>query len=248
MIIGLSIIARTANYYNDWNIVGLIGFFLNMISSGVTLATLYAITINRLLGTTYPFWYKSNVTKKKFYIGLLCCSVVAVVLNTGGNVLIGSPTSSPTARDIGFGMISFLYLFFFVVCVYTYTSIFLIIFRSRQNSQTNYSAGIFRFFWTTIKQGGYVVPLFITSTYLLFVVLPFISFIVCGYGYSGKCLGVALKLWGITHPLNNISDALIYVFGDKDIRTHLKQIYTRNTAQDTDERNNIQMHSLLSEN
>ena len=98
-----------------------------------------------------------------------------------------------------------------------------------------------------------MVPL--TFTYLLFVVLLYIAKGVCYFGYGGiggKCFGVAGQVWWATYQLNNISDAVIYVFGDKHIRQHLKHVCarTRDSVQPVvaEERNNIRMRNIANEN
>ena len=46
---------------------------------------------------------------------------------------------------------------------------------------------------------------------------------------NGNFSVMVLQVWAITSQLNNISDALIYIFGEKDIRAYLKNKIARNT-------------------
>ena len=84
----------------------------------------------------------------------------------------------------------------------------------------------FMFFWRELKRRGYTIPLLITFTYLLFVVIPVLVIGVC-FLIDGGCLYISGWVWEITYILNNISDVLIYVFCDRDIQNHLKNMFAR---------------------
>ena len=78
------------------------------------------------------------------------------------------------------------------------------------------------FFWRELKQGGYVIPLFITFTYLLIVIIPLL--VAEGCYIAGVNKNSSQMVWHVCRVLNNISDALVYVLCDKDIQNHLKSI------------------------
>ena len=86
-----------------------------------------------------------------------------------------------------------------------------------------------------LKARGYSIPVLITCMFLLFVPVP--SIVRTGCAASDCSVLPLLKhVWFITYPLNNVSDVLIYVIFDPDIRTYLrKKLKPRDI---TDERNN----------
>ncbi len=209
-ISGLFFIVSSVCWYMKQYIIHHLVLGLMPFSSGLSLSTIYVITINRLVATTHPFWYRSYITKKKFYVGLLCWNVVMVGLFGGSCIVFSLPDAAPITRAMGFGILSLIYLFYFFFCFFSYISIFWTIFKSRRNTETEVELTTVTFFWTTLKQGGYVVPLLITSTYLLFVAVPYLAMKICSYCYSGgECFNTAFQMWRITYYLNNITDALI---------------------------------------
>ncbi len=70
---------RTKHYI----IVKSIAFYLTWISIGINRATMYSITLNRLISTKYPFWYQSSMSKKKFYTVLICTIYVTLLFFSG---------------------------------------------------------------------------------------------------------------------------------------------------------------------
>ena len=177
----------------------------------------------------------------KFGIVVVLLCVVVVGLYVGGHVLFFR------ARYIGGGMISFTYIFYIIFCVGTYTKILFILINSRRNIQHNpaeRNESALKFVWMTVRQQGYVVPVFITLTYLVLVVIPFI--VHCTYCFlHNDCFGVPLMVVNVTVVVNNISDALIYIFGDKHIRSYLRDKYRRNQqVDDNRNNNNIEMREI----
>ena len=211
-------------------------FLLKSTTMSMSLASIYLITLNRLIGTVYPLWYRSVMTKKKLCAVVVCVNVVVIAFVVGGNVLIMFSTNF---WWIGIGIVSFIFFLYFIFCFFAYVKIFFTILRSRWFTETitvEDNNTTLRFVWLTIRKQGYVVPLFITLTYLLFVVLPIIAMAICHA--NGNFSVMVLQVWAITSQLNNISDALIYIFGEKDIRAYLKNKIARNTNVDN---NSVEM-------
>ena len=116
--------------------------------------------------------------------------------------------------------------------------IFSAILKSRRSVQPTFEANAveanvatgWKIVWMSLQQQGYLVPFFISLTYLIFIVLPLI--VEGAYCFlKNNCHSVALDILHITLNVNTISDALIYIFGDKDIRNYLKDKFTRNTVE-----------------
>ena len=83
------------------------------------------------------------------------------------------------------------------------------------------------FLWQRVRQQGYITPLLITSTYLILVVLPNMGEIAClvkhRFNRGSVCLKRALSVWFIGWNVNNFSDAVVYIFFDRDIRRYLQK-------------------------
>ena len=187
------------------------------------------------------------MTKTKFFVVVVSLNVVVVGLYIGGCVLFFSP-STPTIRLIGSWMVVFMHILYIAFCMATYAKILFILINSRRNIQNNpaeETASALKFLWTTLRQQGYVVPFFITLTYLVFVVVPLTTKDICGAVGDWNCVVVALQVFFVTSQLNNVSDALIYIFGDKEIRRYLKGIFTRNQQVDDNRNNNNKMRESL---
>ena len=56
------IIAEIGNYSNVFRIV----LYIIKASEGIVLASLYAITANRLIIVIFPFWYRRVMNKKRY--------------------------------------------------------------------------------------------------------------------------------------------------------------------------------------
>ena len=124
-------------------------------------------------------------------------------------------------------MLGLIYPTYFIFCVCSYIIIFKKILESRRDTQTDMenessTSSSFMFFWGELKKRGFVIPLFITFTYLLFVVIP--AFI----NASNRTFRGFYDdtVWRISCVLT-ISDVLIHVFCDKDIRNHLKNTFIK---------------------
>ena len=146
-------------------------------------------------------------------------------------------------------MVVSVYIAYFIFCVTSYILIFMKIFESRQNTQTNtgnessIENGVV-FFWRELKQGGYVIPLFITFTYLLIVVIPLL--VLEGCFIAGVNKRSCRKMWHVCRILNNISDALVYVLCDKDIQTHLKSMIGFVLRRNAHHENNVNDNNIQS--
>ena len=109
-----------------------------LVSAGFSLSVIYSITLNRLISTVYPLWYRNTMTKEKFIgAAALGCFVTAGLLFSMGIVywkffVHGEKLWLP-AMIIGFA----LYSLYFVFCVITYSLIFLSIVKSKRNLQAN---------------------------------------------------------------------------------------------------------------
>ena len=179
----------------------------------------------------------SGVLKTKFISVLLSlCFVVtglfvaSLVMTESGYVFVGVILWRST------------YILYFIFCVLTYIAVIVKVLVSRRNVQTTNADGPQQrtLICVQLSQQGYVMLFLITSTYLMFVVLPvLLEYNICteeANRYSTNIFS------GISFPLNNISDALIYVFCDRDIRNHLKNIFKRNEQNDNSNRDNIEMN------
>ena len=204
-------------------------FYFDTITMGLSFSTIYLMTLNRLLGSLYPFWYIRWMTKRRFLCVVLSVTSLISTIMIAGNIMgrYGDPLSSFVGEDV---MVPTVYLSYFVFCVTTYILIFKKILESRRNTRTNTgnessSETGFKFFLRELKQGGYVISLLITFTYLLFVVIPVMVGLVCTF--ADGCSDTSRLVWQIFYILNNISDALVYVLCDRDIQNHMKSLFAR---------------------
>ena len=203
--------------------------FINIISVGFSLSTVSAITLNRLLSILFPLRCRSTMSMRKAFIWFTC---ISVFINGCFIVALAMGASSNEAnRSIGKLLFGSMFIIFFVFCVLTYLAIFFTIISSKQKLHGNPSTGIFNFIVTYLRDHNYTVPVFVTTTYTLFIAVPMIVQTICGFTNSTYCFTLAQDVWYITHYLNNISDALAYVLCDRDICTYLKNRYKRNNRQ-----------------
>ena len=238
-------------YVSKQHIVFHIVLYFLWASEAMVIASLFAITSNRLISVVFPLWYRSVMSKKRFnvVVGLLCLIVVGMRvggLSLSSGLIILKP--SHTLWSIGFSMQCFIRLFYLVFCVFTYFKIFRSIVQSRQTShRADSSPAATISLWKTIREQRFLVPLFITFTYLVFVLLPFTVRLPCILGKWNNCAQLAFQIQMVTIIINNISDALIYILIDKDIQNHLKQYFRRNhLANGNNDVNNIQLRVISS--
>ena len=212
-------------------------------SAGLSLSATYLITLNRLVSTMCPLWYRCSMTETKFIVvavsvcvvvtGIqVVCSLVVYGYLTGQLIIVSRPTFLICKQ-----IISAIYNLYLIFCVFTYVLIFITILRSRRNSHTNNNDGnsttTCQFILNFIKTQGYTVPLLITSTFFGLVTIPLSIQTQCKIdGWSPHSL--VCQIWRLTYPLNNISDALVYVLFDRDIRNHLKMKFTRRNRPQAD--------------
>ena len=207
-------------------------------------SAIYLITLNRLLTLVHPIWYRRTVTKKKFVVGVvLVCVVVTTVLTPCQIVVMWyryiSRTVIPrSVFTLGLLVIDLTSLAYIIFCIFTYVFILIAIVRSRRDTQNDCcdnKSTTFQFACNFIKARGYTAPFLITLTHVVFNTVPTIGMTTCLLNDCSAYNSIS-KIWFITSPLNNLSDGLIYVLFDRDIRNHLKNKFTRrNTPQsDTD--------------
>ena len=148
---------------------------------------------------------------------------------------------STPLRIICLRIIIVCYSSYIIICVLTYTFIFITIIKSRRNSQEHGgndepATTMFQFIRDYIKTNGYTTPFLITLTYLVFVVIPLIT------AYNGKInsrlLHIIVQIYTLTYPLNNISDAVIYVILDRDIQKFSRKKFCRGDTQENSQNNN----------
>ena len=175
---------------------------------------------------------------------------IATVFIAGRNMIgYGTSNGNHLIHVSGEVMVVSVYIAYFIFCVTSYILIFMKIFESRQNTQTNtgnessIENGVV-FFWRELKQGGYVIPLFITFTYLLIVIIPLL--VAEGCYIAGVNKKSSQKVWHVGRFLNNISDALVYVLCDKDIQNHLKVMLGIMFRQNVHHENNVSDNSIQS--
>ena len=199
------------------------------ISMGLSISTMYLMTLNRLLVALYPFRYQSSMTKRKFAGLVLSVSITVSAIFTTGSYLFYN--SGWKTMLIGGVMNNLVYIVYFVFCISSYILIFKKIINSQQATTTNMqhesSSNTDRmFFWKELRRKGYIIPLLITFTYLIFVVLPVFASDVCFF-IGSRPLYYAEMVRMTMYMLNNISDVLIYVFCDRDIQSLIKNIFAR---------------------
>ena len=143
-------------------------------------------------------------------------------------------TSIPATSSVGGWMSLSIYLLYLIFCVFTYCMIFTKIIMPRRNTQTEASEATnsFSFICSYLREHGFFVPALITFTYVILIAVPSITLIACA---DQSCAGKAFQVWSITYILNNISDALIYVFCDRDIVSYLRNKFARRTHQRSNE-------------
>ena len=183
----------------------------SFVGAGMALSTVWSITINRLLSTSQPFWYRRSVTRRRFVGLFVCLCVVVAGLHVAGAqvYVVGLYRDGGDNKLVIGGSIGIiLYFTYFIFCVYTYIKIIISIISSRQSLEgNNSSSNILYFIYNFINKEGYSIPLLISLTYLVFVVVPFIAGGICSFN---NCADVAVEVSGVTYSLNNVSDALIY--------------------------------------
>ena len=221
----LFIVIETVSRFVKLSLVSVIFGALWGISGGISLSTVYLMTLNRLVCTVYPFWYRRWLTKGKC-VAVAVPVCVIVTCFAFGNYLINRILSiqSPTIVLIGRVIYHFIYDFYLVFCVFTYVVILTTISKSRRKSQVNNTDDSTSTTFQTLKRKGFITPFLITLSYMVFVIAPFLAMVTCSF-YG--CMVPAFEVWWVTFALNSMSDALIYVFFDRDIRTHLKKLINR---------------------
>ena len=224
----MNIITKHVHQYK----VFYIGGWLVAITISLSQSAIYCITLNRLLSFIYPLRYRTMMTKNKFFIinGTVCVLVTSV--NICGVVLVDqriAPLEGGVLKALG-------YLVYFVFAWFTYIRIFVSIIQlDRRESRTQHECcegerkpSKLHFIFAHLKREGYLIPLLITSSYLLFVVVPVIADGVCTLtkGFGSRCSFLSFHVWLIGYSVNTVSDAVIYVFCDQDIWSHLKSKFT----------------------
>ena len=214
----------------------------------MSLSAVYSITFNRLIATKYPIRYVTELTRKMFHSSSVSFTLIVTSTNVMGQLLMYSfLTDSPTGHWIGEILIRSIYIFYFIFCVFSNTSIVKAIAKSGRYCQPNNVSNSQRI-WRTIKLGEHMVPLLIMSTYLLFVVLPFIAQTICRYSYGRPSMkySISVWVWAITVLFNNISDALIYTIIDKDIRNYVRNIFGRSLRSQSQNQSQSKTNVLVS--
>ena len=195
----------------------------NWMMYGIYLSLMYLITLNRLLSVIHPIWYRSSFTKRKFF-----CTVGMVGVLVTGFMMIGAwiVYRVPTASSIGTTIVGSLYLFYFIFSVSSYALIFIRIRQSRESIQkdvdnmmdvTNRISGSTG---DSFKDHKYTIPFVMSCTYIMLVIVPGMVINIC---HLHGCSKAALRLWDVSYCLNTVSDTLIYIFLDKDIRNYLQR-------------------------
>ena len=177
---------------------------------------------------------------------------VVSIMVTGTNVCGVVLMATNVAVFLGGALRSSIYLVYFFFGLFTYIKIFSTIIVSRKVSRADTmhthpvanrarvggGGGVggttttkSQFLCRYIKEHGYTIPLMITSSYLVLVIFPVIGNCVCALvkGLDSHCFEVTFHVWLIGYSVNNITDALVYIFGDRDVYKHLKRkLSTRN--------------------
>lgn len=198
--------------------------------SAVAFSTIFLITLNRLLSISYPLWYRSFVTKKKFIGAVVLTSLAFVCLFAGMQFFSFWYITYVLGYVLG-AIVIILICFYFVFCIFSYVLIAKKILQSRRVVQSNNvvdenpeAVNCVYFIYTAMRKQGYTAPFLITFSYLVFIIVPYMSMWV--YSLFSDLTSIAI-IWYISYGLNNISDALIYVFFDRDIRNSLRNMFAR---------------------
>ena len=200
--------------------------------SAVAFSTIFLITLNRLLSISYPLWYRSFVTKNKFIGAVVLTCLTFVCLFAGMQFFSFWYTTYGYVLGYVLGaIIMILTCFYFFFCIFSYVLIAKKILQSRRSVQSNNNVdensgavNCVNFVYTAMRKQGYTAPFLITFSYLVFIIVPYMSMWVYSLLLD---LTSSAMIWYISYGLNNISDALIYVFFDRDIRDSLRNMFTR---------------------
>ena len=204
--------------------------------AGISLSAVYMLTLNHLISTVFEVWYQTSMTKTKFKILTVMVCVVITTLHLVCVVLLVLAKSTqksisaipPVIVMVSRFIIQFLYYFYFLFCVGTYVAILVKISASRRSvGNMSGDAGMLQSIWKTLNTQGYTKPFLIAITYLLFVAIPYVVHM------NLSCSTTAIRVWGTTVGLNNISDVLIYVFSDHKIREYLKELFRKTKSKNS---------------
>ena len=181
------------------------------ITMGLSLSAVYLITLNRLLGALYPFWYRSSVTQRKFVGVVITVSFVVTTIFTAANEMVTLEYGLKSM--IGLVIQAVEYFIYFVLCICSYIIILKKIVESRRDTQANMddeqsNSGSYIFIWNELRKGGFVIPLFITLTYLLLVIIPLLTGGVLLF-LDYEAFRNWYSYWRVLYYLNNISEVLI---------------------------------------
>ena len=205
--------------------------YISITSSGVAYSAVMLITLNRLLSAVYPFKYQHSMTKKKFIIMVVLGVAVMTSLCVAFSIIAWRARSIQSPKFITFRVLDHILYIYLLFCAFTYVVIFTTILKSRQNSQTNDANNTnVTVTWKQIKNflktNRYTIPFLITLSFTLLVATPDViemGFLISNSGES--TLRSFWKVYDVTWPLNNLSDAVIYVLCDRDIRNHLRNMF-----------------------
>ena len=206
-----SIIGHICLIMDSPNIAVSIPASIMWISGGFSLSVIYMITLNRLLSAVFVLWYRRMMTKRIFVVMVGSVGVIMAGISMGCNAMVygyGITTSLTSACIISRLIITLLYSFYLIFCVLTYILIFITIINSRRSLQNNCndanSTTTFRFIRRFLKTHGYTAPFFISLTFLIFVVVPYIAETVSRINKYSVLVFIS-NVWNLTCPLNNIS-------------------------------------------
>ena len=212
------------------------------ISGALGFSAVNFITINRLLSTVYPHWYRQYMTKGKFMSVVVCVmllfgSVTTVVVIQGDTLTKTKFVSSVPMYIRGRLTICIPLILYFIFCIFAYRAIFNTLLKSQRTTNNENSENPttpFQQILEIVRSKGCITPFLITLTYAVFVAIPYIGeLIILSTGGVSGIYWSWNKVLVIIWSLNNVSDALINVFCDGDIRNHMREKLRRNCIQDS---------------
>ena len=189
------------NTLHDNKLVYRVFLEISGLAMGLSFSAVYIITLNRLLVAIYPFRYRSLMTKVKFVCMVFTVSALVTGIHSAGDEIYFD--NNPSKSTIGIVLLGSVYLTYFIFCVSSYIAIFKKLFESRRNTQTDVENerlinSSFVFIWKELRNGGFIIPLSITFTYILFVlILAVIGGVhsVFGGSYDDTLWKISYCLW-----------------------------------------------------
>ena len=182
-------------------------------------ATILLITANRFMGCVHPITYRKYASK-------VAITAIVVITYTG-DALVGSALWVVFDHHISNRKIVLCWLFLafllavFILCVYAYTRIYTTLAASALRLSSHLPGKINlklrSIVWNFIFHQGNATPLMIVVAFFVFVVVPWTWWSLTAMFFPHYS-SLPWSVLGITLRLDAVSDALIYIYTDKDVK------------------------------